>query len=102
MRSVGVRDLKNKLSEYLRLVSAGEPVLVTDHGRVIAQLSAPPAYARCLEESERQALERLSHAGTLRLGYGELCSATEAQPAALAVDPDELEQALAAVRADRA
>ncbi len=41
MRAVGVRELKNRLSEYLRLVRAGEHVLVTDRGEVIAELAPP-------------------------------------------------------------
>lgn len=41
MRCVGVKTLKNRLSEYLRLVSAGESVLVTDRDRVIAELIPP-------------------------------------------------------------
>ncbi len=41
MRCVGVKVLKNKLSEYLRLVAAGETVLVTDRERVIAELTPP-------------------------------------------------------------
>lgn len=43
MRTVGVRELKNRLSEYLRHVRAGERVLVTDRGEVIAEL-APPGH----------------------------------------------------------
>jgi antitoxin (DNA-binding transcriptional repressor) of toxin-antitoxin stability system len=41
MRCVGVKALKNRLSEYLRLVAAGESVLVTDRDRVIAELIPP-------------------------------------------------------------
>jgi antitoxin (DNA-binding transcriptional repressor) of toxin-antitoxin stability system len=41
MKTVGVRELKNRLSEYLRQVRAGEAVLVTDRGEVIAELGAP-------------------------------------------------------------
>ena len=41
MRCVGVKTLKNKLSEYLRLVAAGESILVTDRDRVIAELTPP-------------------------------------------------------------
>jgi antitoxin (DNA-binding transcriptional repressor) of toxin-antitoxin stability system len=41
MHAVGVRELKNRLSEYLRLVRAGERVLVTDRGQVIAELGPP-------------------------------------------------------------
>lgn len=41
MRAVGVKVLKNKLSEYLRLVAGGERVLITDRDRVVAELRAP-------------------------------------------------------------
>jgi len=40
---VTVGELKNKLSAYLRLVRAGETVLVTDRGEVIAELHQPTA-----------------------------------------------------------
>jgi antitoxin (DNA-binding transcriptional repressor) of toxin-antitoxin stability system len=43
MRSVGIKMLKNKLSEYVRLAAAGETVLITDHDRVVAQITAPDA-----------------------------------------------------------
>ena len=41
MKSVGVRELKNRLSEYIRDVRSGESVLVTDRGEVVAELSPP-------------------------------------------------------------
>ncbi|MGB6537771.1 MAG: type II toxin-antitoxin system prevent-host-death family antitoxin [Xanthobacteraceae bacterium] len=41
MRSVGLKILKNKLSEYIRLAAEGETVLVTDRGRVVAELKPP-------------------------------------------------------------
>jgi antitoxin (DNA-binding transcriptional repressor) of toxin-antitoxin stability system len=41
MRSVGIKELKNKLSEYVRLAASGETVLVTDRDRVVAELTAP-------------------------------------------------------------
>lgn len=41
MRAVGIKELKNKLSEYVRIAASGEPVLVTDRGRVVAELNAP-------------------------------------------------------------
>jgi antitoxin (DNA-binding transcriptional repressor) of toxin-antitoxin stability system len=43
MRAVGVRELKNRLSEYLRRVRDGERVLVTDRGIVVAELRPPGA-----------------------------------------------------------
>ena len=38
MKAVGVKELKARLSEYLRYVKAGEPVLITDRGEVVAEL----------------------------------------------------------------
>lgn len=35
---VGVRELKSRLSEYLRQVRAGRSVVITDHGRPVARL----------------------------------------------------------------
>jgi len=43
MRAVGIKTLKNKLSEYVRLVASGETVLVTDRDRVVAELGPPRA-----------------------------------------------------------
>jgi antitoxin (DNA-binding transcriptional repressor) of toxin-antitoxin stability system len=45
MRAVGLKVLKNRLSEYVRLVAGGETVLVTDRDRVVAEL-VPPALGR--------------------------------------------------------
>lgn len=36
--SVGVRELKAKLSEYLGRAAAGEAIVVTDRGRPVARL----------------------------------------------------------------
>jgi antitoxin (DNA-binding transcriptional repressor) of toxin-antitoxin stability system len=41
MRSVGLKVLRNKLSEYVRLAAGGEIVLVTDRDRVVAELVPP-------------------------------------------------------------
>ena len=35
---VGTRELKSKLSEYLRRVKAGETIFVTERGRIIGQI----------------------------------------------------------------
>jgi prevent-host-death family protein len=35
---VGTRELKNKLSEYMRRVKAGETIIVTEHGKTIGQI----------------------------------------------------------------
>ena len=41
MHAVGLKTLKNKLSEYVRLAAKGETVLVTDRDRVVAELGPP-------------------------------------------------------------
>lgn len=70
MRAVGVRDFRNKLSEYLRLVADGEIVLVTKHDVVIASLQPPPRIQRVVNETEDQALDRLARAGLIRRSRG--------------------------------
>ena len=62
MRSVGLKTLKNKLSEYVRLARSGETILVTDRERVVAELVPPregrsPSLADALlAEAVRQGL----------------------------------------------
>ena len=41
MKSVGLKVLKNKLSEYIRLAAAGETVVITDRYRVVAEIVPP-------------------------------------------------------------
>lgn len=52
MRTVGIKTLKNRLSEYVRLAQAGETVLVTHRDRVVAELGPPsPGRAEPLEDA---------------------------------------------------
>ena len=62
MRSVGLKALKDKLSEYVRLAASGETVLISDRDRVVAEL-VPPRTTRSaslpdaiLAEAVRQGL----------------------------------------------
>ena len=41
MRAVGIRKLKNRLSEYLRMVRQGEDIFSTNRGELIAELRQP-------------------------------------------------------------
>ncbi|GMV41320.1 MAG: hypothetical protein AMXMBFR64_30360 [Myxococcales bacterium] len=41
MLAVGIKTLKNKLSEYVKLAAGGETVLVTDRDQVVAELVPP-------------------------------------------------------------
>jgi antitoxin (DNA-binding transcriptional repressor) of toxin-antitoxin stability system len=45
MRTVGLKILKNKLSEYVRLAAAGETVAITDRNRVVAEIGPPKQHA---------------------------------------------------------
>src|SRR6184192_2448891 len=68
MKSVGLRELKNRLSEYVREVRSGEGegVLVTDRGEVVAELLPP---GQGLDESGvPSGLMALARRGQLTLG----------------------------------
>ena len=41
MRTVGLKILKNKLSQYVRLAAAGETIVITDRGRTVAEMVPP-------------------------------------------------------------
>jgi len=43
MKTVGLRELKNRLGVYIQYVRDGESVAITDRGRVVAELSPPQA-----------------------------------------------------------
>ncbi len=43
MTTVGIRELKNQLSRYLKRVRAGERLVVTERGEPVAVISPPPA-----------------------------------------------------------
>ena len=55
MPYVGVRELKNRLGAYLRLVREGQTVYITDRGRPVAELR-PLATAGNDEEAQLEAL----------------------------------------------
>jgi prevent-host-death family protein len=52
---VGVRDLKARLSEYLRQVKQGQVILITEHGRTVGRLlpaeGTPEERFRVLQEA---------------------------------------------------
>ena len=41
MKAVGLKTLKNRLSEYVRMAANGEVILVTDRDHVVAELTPP-------------------------------------------------------------
>jgi antitoxin (DNA-binding transcriptional repressor) of toxin-antitoxin stability system len=66
MRVVAIKDLENRLSSYLREVKNGEVALVTDRGRVVAELRQPSTGAAL--RAHDQILERLCAEGLLVAG----------------------------------
>jgi len=46
MRSIGVRELRQQASRYLREVERGDAIEVTDHGRPVARLVPIPRSSR--------------------------------------------------------
>lgn len=63
MESIGVRELRQQASRWLRRVADGESFTVTDRGRAVALLvPAPP----------REGLDDLVASGRARLGHGSL------------------------------
>lgn len=57
--TVGVRELKSKLSEYLRRVKQGETLIITEHGQPVGRLIPQ---GQSLDER----LEELKQAGLIR------------------------------------
>ena len=89
MDEVGVAELRQNLSRYLRRVERGERLVVTDRNRPVAELGPPPTAGR--------ALDRLIAEGRVsrpaRRGLPE--------PLVLESDPRALSRALEEIRGER-
>ena len=68
--TVGIRDLRDSLSRWVDRVKEGDEVVVTDHGRPVAMLGAPPALPQA--KSWEEQLDRLREMGLLIGGPGPL------------------------------
>jgi antitoxin (DNA-binding transcriptional repressor) of toxin-antitoxin stability system len=66
IKSINIRALKDRLSAFLRDVQRGDVILVTDRGRVVAEIRSPTVGSRAEEADPR--LRRLVAEGTLKLG----------------------------------
>ena len=54
MITVGIRQFKNRLSEYLRRAKAGERIVVTERGRPVAVITRPGAAEQRYDDMIRQ------------------------------------------------
>lgn len=66
MERVGLRELKNRLSEYVRRVRAGQGFLVTDRGQAVAELRPPGAPGE--SPPTEPGLVSLARRGSITLG----------------------------------
>ncbi|HKB70635.1 MAG TPA: type II toxin-antitoxin system Phd/YefM family antitoxin [Thermoanaerobaculia bacterium] len=64
MKAVGIKNLKARLSEYVRLAKAGETILVTERDEVVAELR-PARRQRPTPEGLAETLESLAEAGEI-------------------------------------
>ena len=60
--STGIRELKDNLSRYIRRVEAGERIVITAHGRAVAELVQPGATAK----STSRRFDELVASGVIR------------------------------------
>jgi prevent-host-death family protein len=65
MTAIGIRELKNNLSEYVRAVQRGKSIAVTSHGRVVAELVPPRARSRQTKKKQLSRWERLVANGSV-------------------------------------
>jgi prevent-host-death family protein len=87
MVSVGVRELRQRASELLRLVERGETVEITDRGRPVALLTPTP---------QGSPLEQMRAAGDIDAATGDLDNLPE--PLALPPGTEPASQVLARLR----
>ena len=89
MTSVGIRALRQRASELLRLVEQGETVEITDRGRPVALLVPLP---------EGSPLDRLRAAGEIEPASADPDDLAE--PLVLAADTESASSALQRLRRD--
>jgi prevent-host-death family protein len=64
---VSIREMKNRLSKYLKLVQSGRDVVITDRGRPIARLTVVQMSAK---QAEAEYIRRISALPWVRPGKG--------------------------------
>ena len=89
MRSVGIRELRQDASTWVRRASAGEVIEITDRGRPVARLGPLPA--------QETGLAALEAAGRIRPAKGRL---TDHKPLPIKPGSPTLSEILAEMRAD--
>ena len=98
MTSVGIKELKNRLSHYIRLVKRGEAIQVTDRGTVVAELR-PPGEGDI--DRTNPAVEALIRRGGVTIGSPNRAELYDRPPVTVELEPGVLQRMLDAERKDR-
>jgi antitoxin (DNA-binding transcriptional repressor) of toxin-antitoxin stability system len=99
MKSVGIKQLKARLSEYVRLARAGEIILVSDRDEVVAELG-PPRHQPNEPDSLEAILDKLVDRGWLTRASHPRAPLPKLFPS-LGLSPARAEMFLDDLRADR-
>ena len=99
MRTVGVKELKSRLSEYLRAVKRGEIVIVTEREQPIAELRRPVPRAAGAEDRDA-ALDALAATGEVTRARGATIQGWRWTTRGLGMKPGSAARILGELRAD--
>lgn len=99
MKAVGIKQLKSRLSEYVRLAHSGETILVSDRDEVVAELG-PARHQRPEADSVEAVLDRLADRKLLTRASQPKKGWTWRAPA-LGLGSEATEKILDALREDR-
>lgn len=99
MRTVGVKELKSRLSEYLRAVKRGEIVIVTEHEQPVAELRRPVQRPAGVEDHDA-ALDALAAMGEVTRTSGAKRKGWRWTTRGLGIKPGSATRILGELRAD--
>ena len=98
IHSVNIRAFKDQLSAHLRYVKQGDIVLVTDRGKVVAEVRQPSVGRADVARSLGNKAMLIAD-GTLTEGVPNTANAY--QDADIAIETNVIDRALAATRGER-
>lgn len=99
MKSVGIKQLKARLSEYVRLARSGETILVSDRDEVVAELG-PARRQSPGPDSVDAVLERLARGGQVTRAARARSRKVWA-PKSLGLSKESVDRLLGELREDR-
>jgi antitoxin (DNA-binding transcriptional repressor) of toxin-antitoxin stability system len=99
MKAVGIKQLKARLSEYVRLARAGELILVSDRDEIVAQLG-PAQHLPPTGDGIDQVLDRLVREGQITRAR-QVKGASDWSPRPLGLPRDTVSRLLEDLRSDR-